>query len=165
MLRQFFNLRRFTCKWESFFFFGCTGPSFSCVGSLLPRVGLPSCDTWALECMGSVVLAGGLVALWWMRVWLHDQGSTLSPLHWRMWWKSLSVLSDSLWPHGLCSPWNSLGQNTGVGSCFLLQGIFPTQGSNPGLPHCRQILYQLSHKWILYHWTTRQVLWVLLNMK
>ena len=44
------------------------------------------------------------------------------------------------------SPWNSLGQNTGVGSLSLLQGIFPTQGSNPGLPHCRRILYQLSHK-------------------
>ena len=44
------------------------------------------------------------------------------------------------------SPWNSPGQNTGVGSLSLLQGIFPTQGSNPGLPHCRQILYQLSHK-------------------
>ena len=42
------------------------------------------------------------------------------------------------------SPWNSLGQNTGVGSLSLLQGIFPTQGSNPGFPHCRQILYQLS---------------------
>ena len=37
-------------------------------------------------------------------------------------------------------------QNTGVGSLSLLQGIFPTQGLNPGLPHCRQILYQLSHK-------------------
>ena len=45
-----------------------------------------------------------------------------------------------------CSPWNSPGQYTGVGSCFLLQGIFPTQGSNPGLPHCRQSLSQLSHK-------------------
>ena len=43
-------------------------------------------------------------------------------------------------------PWNSPGQNTGVGSLFLLQGIFPTQGSNPGLSHCRQILYQLSRK-------------------
>ena len=43
-------------------------------------------------------------------------------------------------------PWNSLGQNTRVGSLSHLQGIFPTQGSNPGLPHCRQILYQLSHK-------------------
>ena len=45
-------------------------------------------------------------------------------------------------PHGLYSPWNSLGQNTGVGSLSLLQGIFPTQGSNPGIPHCRWILYQ-----------------------
>ena len=55
-------------------------------------------------------------------------------------------MSDSLWPHGLYSPWNSPGQNTGVGSLSLLQGIFPTQGSNPGLPHCRWVLYQLSHK-------------------
>ena len=46
----------------------------------------------------------------------------------------------------LHTPWNSPGQNTGVGSLSLLQGIFLTQGSNPGLPHCRQILYQLSHK-------------------
>ena len=44
------------------------------------------------------------------------------------------------------SPWNSLGQNTGVSSLSLLQGIFPTQGLNPGLPHCRRILYQLSQK-------------------
>ena len=49
-------------------------------------------------------------------------------------------------PHGLCSTWNSPGQNTGVGSLSLLQGIFPTQGSNPGLPHYGQILYQLSHR-------------------
>ena len=41
---------------------------------------------------------------------------------------------------------HSLGKNTGVGCHFLLQGIFPTQGSNPGLPHCRQILYSLSHQ-------------------
>ena len=49
-------------------------------------------------------------------------------------------MSDSLWPHGLYRPWNSPGQNTEVGSFSLLQGIFPTQGSNSGLPHCRQIL-------------------------
>ena len=55
-------------------------------------------------------------------------------------------MSDSLQPHGLYSPWNSPGQNTGVGSHSLLQGIFPTQGSNLGLPHCRWILYQLSHQ-------------------
>ena len=46
----------------------------------------------------------------------------------------------------LHSPWNSPGQNTGVGSHSLLQGIFPNEGSNPGLPHCRQVCYQLSHK-------------------
>ena len=51
----------------------------------------------------------------------------------------------------LCDPvdyssWISPGWNIGVGSLPLLQGIFPTQGSNPGLPHCRWILYQLSHK-------------------
>ena len=56
------------------------------------------------------------------------------------------VVSNSLRPNGLYSPWNSPGQNTAVGSLSLLQGIFPTQGLNPGLPHCRQILYQLSHK-------------------
>ena len=60
--------------------------------------------------------------------------------------ESCPVMSDSLWPHGLYSPWNSLGQNTGVGSLSLLQGIFPTQGLNPGLLPCRQILYQLSHQ-------------------
>ena len=60
--------------------------------------------------------------------------------------ESCSVTSDSLQPHGLYSPWNSPGQNTGVRSLSLLQGIFPTQELNPGLPHCRQILYQLSHK-------------------
>ena len=56
------------------------------------------------------------------------------------------IVSNSLRPHGLYSPWNSPGQNTGVGSLYLRQGIFPTQGSNPGLPHCGWILYQLSHK-------------------
>ena len=68
--------------------------------------------------------------------------------------KSHSVVSDSLWP---ASPWNSPGPNTGVNSLSLLQGIFPTQGSNPGLLHCRRILYQLSHQgsprileWVAY---------------
>ena len=52
---------------------------------------------------------------------------------------------------------DSPGKNTGVGCHALLQGIFPTQGSNPGLPHCRWILYQLSHQgsprileWVAY---------------
>ena len=71
--------------------------------------------------------------------------------------ETCSVVSDSLWPHGLYSPWNSPGHNTGMGSLSLLQGIFPTQGSNPGLPHCKKILYQLSHQgsprileWVAY---------------
>ena len=59
---------------------------------------------------------------------------------------SYSDVSSSLWPHGLYSPWNSPGQNTGEDSLSLLQGVFPTQESNPGLPHCRWTLYQLSHK-------------------
>ena len=58
-----------------------------------------------------------------------------------LWSESCSVVSDCLRLHGQYSPWNSPGQNTQVGSLSLLQGIFPTQGSNPGLPHCRQILY------------------------
>ena len=57
-----------------------------------------------------------------------------------------SVMSHSWQPHGLYSPWNSLGQKTGVSSLSLLQGIFPTQGPNAGLPHCRWILYQLNRK-------------------
>ena len=103
--------------------------------------------------------------------------------------ESCSVMSDSLRTHGVYSAWNSPGQNTGVGSVSLLQGIrsptlqvdslpaepqgkpkntgmdnlsllqriFPTQRSIPGLPHCRLILYQLSHKgsprileWVAY---------------
>ena len=62
------------------------------------------------------------------------------------WSESRSVMSDSLRPHGLYSPWDSPDQNTGVGSLSLPHGIFPTQRSNPGLLHCRRILYQLSHK-------------------
>ena len=60
--------------------------------------------------------------------------------------ESHSVESDSLQPHELYSPWNSPGQYTGVGRLSLLQGIFPTQHSNWGLLHCRQILYQLSYQ-------------------
>ena len=63
-----------------------------------------------------------------------------------------SVLSDTLRAHGLeptrlLGPWDFPGKNTGVGYCFLLQEIFLTQGLNPGLPHCRQTLYHLSHQW------------------
>ena len=64
---------------------------------------------------------------------------------------SRSVMSDSLWPHGLLPtrflcPWDSPGKNTGVGCYFFLQGIFPTQESNQGLLPCGWILYQLRHQ-------------------
>ena len=65
-------------------------------------------------------------------------------IKWKSESESLSVVSYSLWPHGLYSSWNSPGQNSGVGSLSLLQGIFPTEGLNPDLLHCRRILYQLS---------------------
>ena len=83
-----------------------------------------------------------------------------SGLEWKC--ESHSVVSNSFRPHGLYSPWNYPGQNTGVGSLSFLQGIFPTQGLNPGLLHCRQILYQLSHKgsprvlgWVAYSFSSR----------
>ena len=64
-------------------------------------------------------------------------------------WKSLSHVRL------FAIPWNSPGQNTGVDSRSLLQGIFSTQGLNLGLPHCKQILYQLSH-----HGSPRILEWV-----
>ena len=62
-----------------------------------------------------------------------------------------SVVSDSSRPHRLqptrlLRPWNFPGKGTGVSCHFLLQGIFPTQELNLGLPHCRQTLYHLSHQ-------------------
>ena len=68
--------------------------------------------------------------------------------------ESCSVVSNSLQPHGLYSPWNSPGQNTGAVSCSLQQGVFPTQGSSPGFLHCMQILYQQICGWT---WCFRQL--------
>ena len=98
-------------------------------------------------------------------------GSDLGHLSFKCWWNflferskdyrsgSCSVMSYSLRPHGIyIQSMEFSSQNTGVGSLRLLQGIFPTQGCNPGLPHRRQFLYQLSHKgmqrileWVAYH--------------
>ena len=74
------------------------------------------------------------------------------------WSVSHSIMSDSFGPHGLQParllwPWDSPGKNTGVGFHFFLQGIFPTQGSNPGVPRCRQILYHLSHQGSWMRWS------------
>ena len=70
---------------------------------------------------------------------------------WTLKWKVLGTrscltLCDSMdcKPTGLLCPWNSPGQNAGVGSCFLLQGIFPTQRPNLGFLYCKQILHRLS---------------------
>ena len=86
----------------------------------------------------------------------HEFCLSLIPAY-SMWCESCSVMCNSLRPHGLYRPWNSPGQNIWVGSLSLLQGIFPTQGSNPGLPHFGQILYQPSSKgssrileWVAY---------------
>ena len=69
----------------------------------------------------------------------------------------LSILSSISFYFSIC-----LSKHTGVGSLSLLQGIFPTQGLNPGLLHCRQILYQLNHKqsprileWVAYPFSRR----------
>ena len=75
--------------------------------------------------------------------WIHRliQGNDIIMILWKLF--SRVRLFVTPWTY---SPWNSPGKNTRVGSLSLLQGIFPTQGLNPGLPHCRQILYHLSHR-------------------
>ena len=102
----------------------------------------PNCKTWKYR-------EKRLLGHWNYSVYYNDRYKWLS--------ESCSVVSDSLRPHGLQSPWNSPGQNTGVGSHFLLQGIFLTKGLDPGLLHCRWILYQLNHQgsprileWVIY---------------
>ena len=104
--------------------------------------------------LGQSVLTGRAVSFQTLKVGLWPDWEWMS--------ESCSVVSDSLWPHGLHSPWNSPGQNTGVGSLSLLQGIFPTQRLNPGLPHCRRSFYQLSHQgnprileWVAYPFSSR----------
>ena len=83
----------------------------------------------------------------------------------RVWiWVSHLVLPNSLQPHGLqptrlLCPWDFPGKNVGVGCHFFLQGIFLAQGWNPGLLHCRQILYQLSYQESVWVWV-----WVSLSV-
>ena len=82
---------------------------------------------------------------------------------------SCSVMLDSLWPHGLqptrlLCPWDSPCKNAGVGCHFLLQGIFLTQGSNPGLLHCRQILYRRRYKGSYQVLAHPQLLWTIENV-
>ena len=100
----------------------------------------------------------------WLAMWQRDQTRLCIHSHQKIalaYFKKVKV-PQSYSYSTLCdpmdfSPWNSSGQNSGAGSLSLLQGIFPTQGSNPGLLHCRQILYQLRAKgspgileWVAY---------------
>ena len=70
-------------------------------------------------------------------------------IYMEVWSVSRSIVPNSLWPHGLqptrlLCPWDFPSKDIGLGCHFLLQGIFPNQGSNSGLLHYRQILYQLK---------------------
>ena len=89
---------------------------------------------WGVDCRLSMLTSG-----------LNTKGKWTFSIHHVSEWKSLSCvqLFATSWT---IQSMNSPGQNTGVGSLSLLQGIFPTQGSNLGFPHCRWILYHLSHK-------------------
>ena len=75
-----------------------------------------------------------------------------SPVDFKLKVKVAQSVSNSFWPHGLYTPWNSPGQNTKVGSLSPLQVTFLTQESYTGLPHFRQILYQLIYQGSLNFW-------------
>ena len=74
-------------------------------------------------------------------IWFPDQGLNVGSLHWEC-----GTLATGKWKSLLRVQLLAPGQNSGVGSLSLLQQIFRTQGSNPGLPRCRQTLYHLSHQ-------------------
>ena len=122
-----------------------------------------SCVTWAFRCprghqhfspAGDKFRGSrGHCQMWWFTRQTHRFHSELlcackSESH--------SVLSDS------ATPWNIQPMEISMGSLSLLQGIFPTQGSDPGLSHCRRVLYQLRHKasprileWVAYPFSGR----------
>ena len=122
-----------------------------------------SCVCWPSVCLLRKNVHSYLLPTFWIGLFVFLMLTCASPLYiLDSESENCSVVSNSLRPRRLYSPWNSPGQNTEVGSLSLLQEIFPTQGSNPGLPHCRQILYQLSHKgspripeWIAYPFSSR----------
>ena len=135
---QFFM---FETDWKSKY--GSISPSL--LGDLRMRSGTLTC----LKTLDSALEEWGLPSLW-EETKAHPF-NVLSCLHVQVKVKSVSRSVDSVWPHGLqptrlLRAWDSPGKNTGVGYHGLLQGIFPTQGWNPGLLHCRRILYRLSHQ-------------------
>ena len=89
-------------------------------------------------------------------IYIAPAGISFRILKWK--WSG-SVMSDSLhtpWTVAtrLLCPWDFPGKSTGMGCHFLLQGIFPTQGSNPGFLHCKQMLYSLGHQGNLLEYLT-----------
>ena len=113
---------------------------------------------WVSYLLCGITLISVYISLWSLSTWigLPDRGSSSSKkflpfLEWKVKneSESCSVISNSLQPHELYSPWNSPDQNAGVGSLSLLQVIFPIQRLKPGLLHCRWILYQLSYQGII----------------
>ena len=86
--------------------------------------------------------------------WLKTQHSKYEDQSIQFHWSEMNLLSharlfETPWTIActkLLHPWDFLGKGTGVGCCFLCQGIFLTQGWNPDLPHCRQMFYRLSHQ-------------------
>ena len=116
------------------------------------RLKLPKDDSWKSECYQKV--------LWFTNGFMKVKVKV-----------KVIQLCLTLQPHRLYSPWNSPGQNIGVDALSLLQGLFPTQGLNPGLQHCRWILYQLSHKgsprileWVAI-FLTQELNWGLLHCR
>ena len=93
------------------------------------------------------LIVGKTWIIWLQKSLLKWLSYTATILKWRKWKWRHSVVSTSLPPRGLYVAHQAPPSMTGVGCHFLLQGIFPTQGSNPGLSHRRQILYQLSPQW------------------
>ena len=85
-------------------------------------------EAWYFVIPGILQIFSSLYLLWWPMI--SDLCSFMIVWRAMKWGESHSVMSDSLWPHGLYSPWNSPGQNIGVGSLSFFQGIFPTQESN-----------------------------------
>ena len=80
-----------------------------------------------------------VVSIFWL-LWIENERK------WGCLVLSYSLRPRGLWRSRLFHPWDSPGKNTGVGCHFLLQGIFLTRRLNPGLLHCRQTLYPLSHQ-------------------
>ena len=112
---------------------------------------LKNCVYWHLKCY--LLDVTNVCTILYLHSKIYIRSLWLTYTHWTV--LSGSVVCDSL--PGASVHVDSPGKNTGVGCWVLLQEIFPTQGSNPGLPHCRQILYQLSHQgsprileWVAY---------------